>query len=358
MIDLIDLKAFAYEGGERGSGDRGRDPRGAARAGGGVPREADGRGRRELRRADGALPGGRGDRPRGDRHRAQAGASPTARSSRSPAAWRRRTSAPTGCSTRWSRTCPRRRCAARSPRSAPTARRSRSSPTRTARWSPTCSRPLADPYTGRINLFRVYRGHAAAPTRTSSTSPSSRRSGSASSASRCGKELEPATELGAGDIGAVAKLKETQRRRRPLREAGRHLLPAARPAGAGDGVRLRGEVEGRRGEGRDGGAAAHRGGPDPRRAPRPADRRADHRRPDPGPRRGDRRPDEAPLRRRDRAAPAAGALPGVDPQAGQGPRPLQEADRRPRPVRRLPHRDLARPRPAPASSSSTRSRAA
>ena len=49
-----------------------------------------------------------------------------------------------------------------------------------------------------------------------------------------------------------------------------------------------------------------------------------------------------PLRRRDRAAPAAGALPGGDPQARQGPRPLQEADRRPRPVRRLPHRDRAR----------------
>ena len=79
---------------------------------------------------------------------------------------------------------------ARRPRSAPTARRSRSSPTRTARWSPTSSRPLADPYTGRINLFRVYRGtlrsdsHAVNVTRHT-------RSGSASSASRsarsCGR---------------------------------------------------------------------------------------------------------------------------------------------------------------------------
>ena len=45
---------------------------------------------------------------------------------------------------------------------------------------------------------------------------------------------------------------------------------------------------------------------------------------------------------------------------GQGPRPPQEADRRPRPVRRLPHRDRAANDPArpPASSSSTRSRAA
>ena len=69
-------------------------------------------------------------------------------------------------------------------------------------------------------------------------------------------------------------------------------------------------------------------------------------------------PDEEPLRRRDRAAPAARALPGVDPQARQGPRPLQEADGRPRPVRRLPHRDRCPASRAPASSSSTRSRAA
>ncbi len=36
---------------------------------------------------------------------------------------------------------------------------------------------------------------------------------------------------------------------------------------------------------------------------------------------------------------------------GQGARPLQEADRRPRPVRRLPHRDRAAARRAAASSS-------
>ena len=44
--------------------------------------------------------------------------------------------------------------------------------------------------------------------------------------------------------------------------------------------------------------------------------------------------------------------------ARQGPRPPQEADRRPRPVRRLPHRDRAAAPTARASSSSTRSRAA
>ena len=42
----------------------------------------------------------------------------------------------------------------------------------------------------------------------------------------------------------------------------------------------------------------------------------------------------------------------------QGAGPLQEADRRPRPVRRLPHRDRAAAAGRAASSSSTRSRAA
>ena len=89
---------------ERDRRSRTRSPTQAA----GVPREADGRGRRELRRADGALPRGRGDLPRRDRRRAQGRRHARARSSRSPAASRRRTSAPTGCSTRSSRTCPRR----------------------------------------------------------------------------------------------------------------------------------------------------------------------------------------------------------------------------------------------------------
>ena len=47
------------------------DPGRAPGAGRGVPREADGRGRRGLRRADGALPRGRGDLARGDRPGAQ-----------------------------------------------------------------------------------------------------------------------------------------------------------------------------------------------------------------------------------------------------------------------------------------------
>ena len=79
----------------------------------GVPREADGRGLRSLRRADGALPGGRGDLPRGDRRRAQGGHQPRQDLPRRLRRARRATSAPRACSTRSSRTCPRRSSTAR-----------------------------------------------------------------------------------------------------------------------------------------------------------------------------------------------------------------------------------------------------
>ena len=215
-------------------------------------------------------------------------------------------------------------------------------------------RPLHRPDQHAARLL----GRARAPTRTSSTSPSARRSGSASSRRPEGKEHEPIDELGPGDIGAVAKLRETRagdvlagegRRVRfpPLDLPAPVMAFAYEPKSKGDEEKAATAIR-----------RLERGGPDARRPPRPADRRADHRRADPDPRRGDRRPDEAPLRRRDRAAPAAGPVPRDDPQAGQGARPLQEADRRPRPVRRLPHRDRAGRARRRASSSSTRSRAA
>ena len=147
---------------------------------------------------------------------------------------------------------------------------------------------LADPYAGRINLFRVFRGTIRSDSQAVNATPPSRRSGSASSAQPLGKDLAPVAELGAGDIGAIAKLKETRAGDVLCASQEEVGFAAARAAGAGDGLRLRGEVEGRRGEGRRRDAAPERGGPDPRRPPRPADRRADHRRPHPGPRRGDR----------------------------------------------------------------------
>jgi elongation factor G len=68
---------------------------------------------------------------------------------------------------------------------------------------------LADPYTGRINLFRVYRGTLRSDSQVVNvTRRQKERVGQLGRP--LGKELAPVAELGAGDVGAVAKLKETQ----------------------------------------------------------------------------------------------------------------------------------------------------
>jgi elongation factor G len=68
---------------------------------------------------------------------------------------------------------------------------------------------LADPYTGRVNLFRVCRGTLRSDSHVVNvTHGQKERVGQLCRPQ--GKELKPAAELGAGDIGAVAKLKETR----------------------------------------------------------------------------------------------------------------------------------------------------
>jgi elongation factor G len=68
---------------------------------------------------------------------------------------------------------------------------------------------LADPYTGRVNLFRVYRGAVGSDSQAVNvTRCEKERIGQLSQP--LGGKLMPAVELGAGDIGAVAKLKETR----------------------------------------------------------------------------------------------------------------------------------------------------
>ena len=108
LIDLVDMKAYEYSGSGKENCREIPIPDELARAGGGVPREADGRGRRELRRADGALPRGRGDLARGDRHRARGRHRPRPHLPGHLRRRDRRTWAPTACSTRSSTTCPRR----------------------------------------------------------------------------------------------------------------------------------------------------------------------------------------------------------------------------------------------------------
>ena len=115
-----------------------------------------------------------------------------------------------------------------------------------------------------------------------------------------GKEVSHTDAFGPGDIGAVAKLKETRAgdwladRDQPI------SMPSIALPGAGHGVRDRAEGEGRRGQGLHRAAPPPGGGPDDRPPPRRRDRRADRRRPVADPRRGRRRPPEVALRRRGR----------------------------------------------------------
>jgi elongation factor G len=67
----------------------------------------------------------------------------------------------------------------------------------------------ADPYAGRLNLFRVLSGVVRCDSQVQNvTRREKERFGQLSRI--CGKELKPVSELGAGDIGAVAKLRETR----------------------------------------------------------------------------------------------------------------------------------------------------
>jgi elongation factor G len=67
---------------------------------------------------------------------------------------------------------------------------------------------LADPYTGRVNLFRVYRGTLGSDSQAVNVG-SGQKERIGQLGQPLGKEVRPVPELGAGDIGAVAKLKET-----------------------------------------------------------------------------------------------------------------------------------------------------
>jgi elongation factor G len=68
---------------------------------------------------------------------------------------------------------------------------------------------LADPYAGRINLFRVYSGTIRSDVQVSNVSRRAKERLGPLLVPH-GKENEQVKELGAGDIGAVAKLKETR----------------------------------------------------------------------------------------------------------------------------------------------------
>ena len=199
---------------------------------------------------------------------------------------------------------------------------------------------IADPFAGRINVFRVLSGQVKGDaTLTNMRAHSKERFGALMVMQ--GKEHTNETEIGEGDIGAVAKLKETQTgdllldAERPV-ELPRFGFPepvmsfAIKPKAKGDEEKMATSLRRLAEE-------------DPTLMMRRDEQT------------GEQllsglsqmhvevggRPAEAALRGRRRAAAAARAVPGVDPQGVARAGEVQEADRRPRPVRRLPHRPRA-----------------
>ena len=67
----------------------------------------------------------------------------------------------------------------------------------------------ADPYTGRINMLRVYSGVLSSDSQVQNVVQREKERIGQLAAPE-GKEMTPIDELGPGDIGAVAKLRETR----------------------------------------------------------------------------------------------------------------------------------------------------
>ena len=238
IVDLLHMTAYASPEGERESGPM-RDPGGAR------PTRSQ-QYRTQLldsvvetdEGADGALPRrARSSAPRRSRTRSRT-RSRAASCSRSPAASRRRTSARPRCSTCSSRAFRRRRS------------RPPSIDVDGAGTAAFVFKTVADPFAGRINVFRVLSGDARLRLDARQRRARTRRSASARCSRSRARSTSRPTEFGDGDIGAVAKLKDDDDRRPAarLRAAGR--AAEARLPRAGDELRGHAEGEGRRGEGR------------------------------------------------------------------------------------------------------------
>ena len=260
----------------------------------------------------------------------------TATSSPSPAASPRATWARSACSTPSWRTSPRPSSTARSssPTSDARARRAK------ATCSPTSSRRAPTRSPGGSTCFRVYQGVVKHDTQVvNSRTQSKERIGQLIVFE--GKETGHADDFGPGDIGAVAKLKETKAGDWLLSKAQPVEMPqiklpapvmafAVEPKAKGDEEKVFSSL--RRLQEEDPTIDLHR-----------------------DPQTGDQivaglsqvhvevivERMKSPLRRRGRPQAAAGALHRDDPRPREGSRPPQEAERRARAVRRLPHRDRA-----------------
>ena len=216
---------------------------------------------------------------------------------------------------------------------------------------------IVDPYVGHVNLFKVLQG-VLRPDDTLVNGRTVHDERLHQITTMRGKEQEPAKELHAGDIGAVAKLADTTTGD-VLAERGTDI--SVEPFAVPDPLladRDPREVEERRGQARDRAAPPRRRGPGAARRPQ--------RRDAPDAARGhgrDARVDRdratgAQVRRRRRDRGRAGPLPRDDHRRGRGRGQGQEAERRARAVRDRVAAGRAHRARRRASSSSTRSSAA
>ena len=165
---------------------------------------------------------------------------------------------------------------------------------------------VADPFSGRINVFRVLKGTISSDATLANVRTHGKERVGALLTLQ-GKEHESADEFGEGDLGAVAKLKDVMTGDLLLDSDQQVELPsldfpepvmsfAITPKAKGDEEKVAHLAP-----------PTERGGPDAPATPRPADRRAARLGHDADARRGRGRPAEAPLRRRGRPQPAARA---------------------------------------------------
>ena len=260
VVDLIDMKAYEYEGTGRDNCTEIDDPGRPAPARRGVPREADGRGGRGLGRADGALPGGRGDLARGDgrraRERRQRGSHLSGDVRRGdpeprhqPVA-RRLLRGPSlaGRARRRDRWGGRARAGGGSRRGGARVQDARRSVRRTHQPVPRL------PGRGEPRLARVQH-------------PRARQGADRAAARAAGQGDGPRRRVRPGRHRGGREAEGDPRRRRARRPRRRHPARAPRAPRAGHGVRDRATREGRRGQGVHGASPAPGGGSDDRPPP-------------------------------------------------------------------------------------------
>ena len=193
---------------------------------------------------------------------------------------------------------------------------------------------IADPFAGRITMFRVVSGSLKADsTVQNKTKDAPERLGSLMLMQ--GKTQTGVPEIKAGDLGAVAKLKDTLTNDTLGDKADPVTFPAITFPGAGAVLRDRAQDPRRRGQDQHVDAPARGGGSVDPVQPRSADQGAPALRSGTAAHRGHRRQAEAPLRRRREPEAAADPVSRDDQGVDRSARPPQETDRRPRPVRRL-----------------------